>query len=249
MSGLTPRASATRPAPTSTTMTVSKRRARTLARIQRRLAWPRLQMMLVVALTGAAGSLSSFILLRTGVEALPPRYLLSVAIAYATFLTLLGLWVRLRRWEIGDAPDLSVLDTAGDVKTGAADLARWMGGGRSGGGGATGAFEGGPGLAPIEAKALPAVVEGRSNPLASAGAFVDSDEIAAVLIALVALAGAVLAAVFIVWTAPALLAELSLDAAVSSGLYRRLRRVGGDHWLRTAMRRTALPFLGVAAAM
>ena len=202
-------------------------------------------MMLVVALTGATGFLSSFILLRSGVEALALRYLLSVVIAYAAFLVLLGSWLRLGRRKIGDLPDPTDFTSAGDFKGGGVDRAPWLGGGRSGGGGATGAFEGGPGLASVDARVVPAAVPGRSN-LADVGGLVDVEEIAAVAAAIVAVTGAVLAAAWIVWAAPALLAELSLDAAVSTGLYRRLRGVGGDHWLRTAIRRTALPFLTVS---
>ena len=43
-----------------------------------------------------------------------------------------------------------------------------------------------------------------------------------------------------------LLAELLFDAALSAGLYRRLRDVRGEHWLRTAVLRTAGPFAAVA---
>ncbi len=64
--------------------------------------------------------------------------------------------------------------------------------------------------------------------------------------AIVALVGAACAALWMVWTAPALFAELLLDIGLAAGLYRRLRAVKGDHWLRTAIRRTAGPFVAVA---
>jgi hypothetical protein len=224
-------------------MTVATLRARTVARIQRRLPWPRLQMMLIVTLTGAAGFLSSFTLLRAGVETLPLRYVFSVAIAYASFLTLLWCWLRLTHSDIGDVPDVTDLPATGDL-TGGGGVSRapWLGGGRSGGGGATGRFDD-SGLAAIHEKGTAVPVDARPN-LGFAGV-VDSDEVAAVLVALVAIAGAAVATVWVIWTAPVLLAELSLDAAVSTGLYRRLRQVGGDHWLRTAIRRTGPPFLAV----
>lgn len=63
---------------------------------------------------------------------------------------------------------------------------------------------------------------------------------------IVALAGAVWAAIAIVWTAPVLLAKLLLDAGLSAGLYERVKHVRGDAWLRTAIAKTALPFVGVA---
>ncbi len=51
-----------------------------------------------------------------------------------------------------------------------------------------------------------------------------------------------------VWSAPAFLAEVLLDALVSVGLYRRLRALETRHWLATAVGHTWLPVLLVAAA-
>jgi hypothetical protein len=55
------------------------------------------------------------------------------------------------------------------------------------------------------------------------------------VLTIVAMMFAVVAAFWIVWVAPALFAELVLDAALAAGLYRRVRGVRGDHWLRTAV--------------
>jgi hypothetical protein len=225
---------------------IERLRARTIARIQRRLTWPRLQMMLVVLLTGATGFLSSFALLRAGVERLPVRYLVAVGIAYAAFLTLLWIWLRLGQSRLSDIADVPDLGTA-DLKVGGGvDRASWTGGGRSGGGGATGVLDDSPAIASLNPRAGPAATAGGRSHVLSAGSLADSDEALAVVVALVAVVGATIAALWIVWAAPALFAELSLDAAVSTGLYRRLRRVSGDHWLTTAIRRTGLPFLAVA---
>jgi hypothetical protein len=51
------------------------------------------------------------------------------------------------------------------------------------------------------------------------------------------------AVAWIVFSAPSLLAELILDAAVSAGLYHRLRKGKGRGSLRTAIRRTLFPAL------
>src|SRR5205823_1541379 len=67
---------------------------------------PRATMTLVVLLTGAAGFLCSFALLRAGVEKMWLRYPLSVAAAYLVFLALLRLWVAWQR----EFPDVSGLD-------------------------------------------------------------------------------------------------------------------------------------------
>ncbi|MEX0806378.1 MAG: hypothetical protein WD688_24125 [Candidatus Binatia bacterium] len=85
-----------------------------------------------------------------------------------------------------------------------------------------------------------------SSSVSNAAGALDLEELAVVLLAIAALVGAALATLWIVWAAPALLAELLLDAALATGLYRRLRDVRGDHWLRTAIRRTGWPFVAVA---
>jgi hypothetical protein len=74
----------------------------------------------------------------------------------------------------------------------------------------------------------------------------DADDLGVVLAAIVALVFAAVAALWVIWSAPALFAELLLDVGLAAGLYRRLRGVRGEYWLRTAMRRTAGPFLAVA---
>src|SRR5262249_11899335 len=70
---------------------------RTLAviRIQRQLerdSFPRIQMTLIVGLTGAAGLLCSFLLLHAGVGHMAVRYPLALVGAYTCFLFLIWLW-------------------------------------------------------------------------------------------------------------------------------------------------------------
>jgi hypothetical protein len=76
---------------------------------------------------------------------------------------------------------------------------------------------------------------------------VGMDEGLVLLVFLLAVACATLAASYVIFTAPSLLAELLLDGVVSAGLYRRLRRIERRHWLDTVLRRTRLPFLITAA--
>ena len=64
---------------------------------------------------------------------------------------------------------------------------------------------------------------------------------ALVLILLAAIVvGLVAVLVFVVTSAPALLAEVFIDAFVLSVLYRRLRIAAKEHWLGTAIRKTIL---------
>jgi hypothetical protein len=86
-----------------------------LGRLQRRLeqrGYPRLQMALLVALTGGAGFLCSFTLLRSGIDAMWLRYLISVGAAYLAFLVLLWLWMRISAPSYVDLRDLTRLDSA-----------------------------------------------------------------------------------------------------------------------------------------
>jgi hypothetical protein len=84
-------------------------RTRELARLRHvleRLHSPRLQMSVIVAMTGAIGFLSSVFLLHSGVHQLWLRYPLATVIAYAGFLLLLWCWLRLKRSDVLDGIDV-----------------------------------------------------------------------------------------------------------------------------------------------
>lgn len=188
--------------------------------------------MLIVALTAAVGFLASVGLLFFGVDAMWLRYPLAVVVAYAAFLFLLSCWLS-RRWDgaldgVADIIPDALVNSRNRVSSDAPDHL-WMDGGESGGGGASGEIPSSSGA-------------GVSD---TGGAF-DFDELVPVVVAIVVIVGAAWAAIWIVWAAPALLAELALDAALATGLYRRLRTVGGAHWLQTAVRRTGWRGVSVA---
>jgi hypothetical protein len=224
-------------------------RDREVARIRaalERLHSPRLQMMLIVALTAATGFLASVTMLSGGLHAMWLRYPLAVLSAYLGFLFFLWCWLRLRWEDFVEVPDFGGRSSGGGSSAGDAPLP-WSGGvgGRFGGAGASGSFADTAGAS----SSVPATGDATdlvSDAVGSAGSALDLEELTVVIVALVALAVAVCAAFWIVWIAPALFAELTLDAALATGLYRRLRHVGGEHWLRTAIRRTVWPFVGVA---
>ena len=66
---------------------------------------------------------------------------------------------------------------------------------------------------------------------------------AAIPLALLAIVVVVaLSSLWLVYSAPVLFAELTLDALLGAALYRRLRRDDSRHWLETALRKTAWPF-------
>ncbi|HEY0230691.1 MAG TPA: hypothetical protein VGC55_05530 [Dokdonella sp.] len=77
--------------------------------------YPRLRMLLIVALTGGCGFLASFVMLHHGVESIALRYPLALCVAYAAFLLLLWAWLRSRPDDYLDAPDAG--SSGGDWRT------------------------------------------------------------------------------------------------------------------------------------
>lgn len=197
--------------------------------------FPRLQMLLLVALTGASGFMASYILLHAGLAEMWLRYLASFGIAYLAFLTLLWLWLRTR------AEDYAGLDLSGvpTPRSGSSGTCYGGKGGEFGGGGASGSFEAPTGNVPM--------IENSSDSFSDAiGSAAEAEEFA-IPLALIVLAGAVLvSSLFMIYSAPALFAELLVDGVLSATLYRRLRGFETRHWLETAVRRTAWPFLAAA---
>jgi hypothetical protein len=224
-----------------------KARDRELARIRHaleKLHAPRLQMALVVALTGAMGFLASVVLLHLGIDSMGIRYPVSVVIAYLGFLLMLWCWLRSRGDELLEFlhPVDAIAPLANTGSGGLPVPSLEAGGGDFGGAGASGAWD----AATSAHSSLPAPsTSGLEAP--DLGDAVDLDALALVFVAIALLAATVCAAFWFVWAAPVLMAELVLDAALAAGLYRRLHGVRGQHWLRTAIRRTAWPFAATAA--
>lgn len=228
---------------------MSGRRERWIARLRHRLerdGTPRFDMFLITLLTGGIGFLVSATLLAVGVDAMPIRYAIAFAFAYLFFLALLRLWLRYRQgFDAGAQDAYDAADLVGEIAGDLADLAGgepahagdpFGGGGSFGGGGASAAYGDGAGRT--------SAVGGSKG---EGPSLFDADE-GILVVALVAAAAALLLASFwIVWSAPALFAELALDAFFVGGLYHRLRRGDSSAWFGTALKRTALPFLFTGA--
>jgi hypothetical protein len=188
---------------------------------------PRLQMMLIVALTGLGGFLASFALLHIGIHSMALRYPLAVGAAYLVFLFLLWLWLRTTR----DDWDCEIEDPG-------IDLGRGRSGGNSGGSsGECGSPSGSSG--------------GDSSGIGDvAEAVGGADEFALPLIALAVAAALLFATGWIIYSAPLLFAELMVDGVLAASLYRRVGRIDPGletrHWLETAFRRTIWPFAATA---
>ncbi len=208
----------------------------------RTIFYPRLQMAVVLSLTGLAGFLTSLALLHFGMTRLWLRYPLAIVTAYACFLGLLYLWISFHRQKTGldlvseiGIPIDSGIGTAGsgtgdDVFSGAGDF---------GGGGAGGTFDAGAG-APVSTSI--------GSPLEGVSIDLDLEELGLVLLGIALILGGLVASLYVVYIAPVLLAEILVDALLVGGLYKRVRKIDRRHWLETALRKTWLPALLCAAA-
>ena len=243
--------------------------ARRVERVRRMLVrrgWPRVEMSLILAATGAAGFLASFVMLRLGLSVMWLRYALAVLLAYTVFLLLLRVWLLLHSREplgdmAGDLLDLTPGDFSGGVTTATdAPASSFGGGGDFGGGGPGGSWSGG-----LSAGVRPAVPcvdaggagvgggssgSGGSSGVGSALSDIDifdadSEGCVFFLLALALVVAGTLAALYVVYAAPLLLAEILVEGVLLSGLYRGMKRArrGGGDWLGAAFRRTWLPVL------
>lgn len=198
--------------------------------------WPRLQMALIVALTGAAGFLVSHLLRLAGVEAMLLRYPLAVLLAYGVFLLLMWIWIRWRWDNVLDALS-SEVGGGSPSAHGSAAQSPWSSvGGRSGGGGASSSWN---------ESAAQSEVEVSEVPLAGLAEDEAGLPLLAVLGIVALVAAVLLASVWVVWSAPLLMAELLVDAAIAGGLYRRMQGMQEQGWWRVCVTHTIWPLLGL----
>lgn len=205
--------------------------------------WPRLQIMIILGLTGMAAFLTSAVLLRVGVTQMVVRYPVAIAAAYGVFIMLIGLWLWMQ------SNDTDMLDV---VEEGLENI-NWGGGGRSSSSG------GSVNLASIG----PPPVSGDSVNLADmgtppvsggsgggggggphfdiVGVDIDLDNAIWVVLAIVVLIAGLLAIFYIVYIAPILLTEVLVDGLLAAGLYKRIKGVEGRYWMTTVLRKTAIP--------
>lgn len=212
-----------------------------------RRSYPRLQMMLIVSLTGATGFLASAMLLRLGLKDMGLRYPVSVLIAYGAFLALLWLWIRNIAGDYSNIPlePMQTTPTRQQAPVNPADP--------------VGALGGVQGLSAQAAESRNTVSESASRVFHFIGdivssaierfirglsiAFDDSGELVIPLLVILFFVGMGLASFYVVATAPALLAELVVDSTLSYSLYKRLARTQEPNWLRAAVTRTLWPLV------
>ena len=179
-----------------------------VAEIRQRLdreTFPRVIVLAMLGLAGAATFLSSVLALRAGVDSMAGRYALATAIGYAAFLALIRVWIAIRRgWRPDDVDVRDAFDLADDLR----------------------AVDTGP-------------AHGVGGELASSFDWsFDLDELWWLVLAALALAAGLVVVAFVVYSAPVLLPEVALDAALVGTVYRRLARADRRSWASTALRRT-----------
>lgn len=193
---------------------------------QSELVMPRVQMTILLALTGGAGFFTSYLLLRAGMNSMALRYPLAVGVAYLVFFLLLRLWIALQSSADEIASDaVDVMDLGTDVLSG----------------GHSSAF----------GTSLPAPRSAPSPRGSSSFDFdfgFDLDSPAALLFLAIAAAVAAVvlgAMIYVLYLAPILLAEVLVDGVLLVALYRRLKGTEPEHWLFGAVKRTWIPALVV----
>jgi hypothetical protein len=239
------------------------RRQRAIEILKRRLiraGSPRLQMTGIVLLTGGAGFLASMGLLAIGVQRMAIRYPLAVILAYAAFLLLLRGWLALQRIGVRRRQGwIDGLDIPGGGGSGSGGGGSGSGTFRFGGGSSSGGGAGGSWQAAVPTSSTPAgageSAGGTWNTAVSSGAHgsggggggggsgfsLDLDDLLVLLLIVIAIASALAVSAYVIFVSPAPFAELLLEGALATGLYRRLKRVESEYWAVGVVRRTWIP--------
>jgi hypothetical protein len=174
-------------------------------------------MLLIVTATGVCGFLFSFFLLKAGVSSMALRYPLAVGLAYLVFLTLLRLWLHCQTTGTDPVTNSDDFSVVDDVLD----------------------------MPDIESIPDHGAVPTDGSAADALGAL-DPDELFFVVLALAAICAGLLVCLYVVWTGPALLAEVLVDGLVMSRVYRRMKLAGQAYSMSGALRRTWLPVLFVA---
>jgi hypothetical protein len=183
---------------------------------------PRLVMLAVLSVTLAAGFLASVAMLQLGIDRMPIRYLLAVAVAYATFLGMLWAWLR-RQVIASDVQD----DPEGLLIPGAAAF------------GAAAIFKG------ADEQENPPKSLSHSSGWGDLSGLGNLGEGCGALVILVLIAGLCTLAlsIYLVVTSPMLLAELLVDGVLLGAMSRAVSPGSSLQWSRSVVRRTWIPAL------
>jgi len=204
--------------------------------------WLRFHMTLMLAATVGTGALANKALLAIPVHSMTGRWLIALIISYAAFFAFIRLWLayvgaRPLALDVGDVdgavmPNVDIGPGAGQVFHG--------GGGLSGGGGASGDF----GVGDTVSAPFRTALDG-------AGSLGLDDEGGCLLVVLGIVLLALLAGigggvVFLIVSAPHLLADAAFSALLAGGLVKSIRRIDEGDWEGSVLRSTWKPLAIVA---
>jgi hypothetical protein len=220
-----------------------QQRSLAVLRVKRRLSrenYPRVLVAFFVALSGGFAFLSSFLMLRFGLESMALRYPVSLGFGYLFFLFLLWVWLRNVADSFFDIPVSSGSSPSGGSGE---SLPTFKGeGGEFGGGGASGSFDDPIGL--VYEDGSGDLIKDVGDPLAGVA---EADELAIPIIVIV---GAVAIAsvslyfiLYVIYIAPLILAEVLVDGVLSYALFRRIKDLDSPHWIQSVFRKTFWPLL------
>jgi len=195
---------------------------------------PRVLLFFMLAWSIVAAVLASILLHHGGMAQMSLRYAFATAIGYGFFLVLVWSWLRFR--SDPDGPDISWASSGAGRGDGSCDsdvAVMHPGGGKSGGGGASGQF----GHADVSETAVSTKSEVASGVVDSVPGL--GEGVGVVVFAGIAVFAVV---VWIVSIAPVLLADILLESILLASLYRRWRRSDEPFRLQAAWRHTRTPF-------
>lgn len=215
----------------------------------------RLHMTLILMATTMAGVLASKVLLTIGLHNVAIRYPITVLFAYLVFFSAIKIWL----WLMTDAPLSSTRDSGSnrldgfDIPFSSGDSGELpFTGGAFDGGGASAGF----------GDTLGEMASGVGDSIGSAGDVVSGagdvvsgaldDEVGLLLVVVLGLLAVLLfsvlgAGVFLIWQAPAILAEAAFDAVLATTLVRSTRRMNEPEWMGSIFKATWKPFAVVLA--
>lgn len=203
----------------------------------------RVHMFWILTGTFLSGLLTTRILLGLQVDRLWLRWSIAVLLAYCAFLVLIRLWLwYVRLATRSDSPGDGIEPIAdlfanlqGDAVAAGADAMN-AGGGDFGGGGASGSW--GEVVVIDDAAASSSSISDAADLGGCAG-----DEAAAVVVLVILVFAIVMAGLYTIWMAPAILGEAAFEAALAAALARSARRIDRPGWVGRVWRATIVPLI------
>lgn len=190
----------------------------------------------IVILTGIFGFICSAFFLNFGLNIIWLRYGISVILAYCIFIGLIRIWIKIEGIKLDDGLDIiDAVSNLGDFSLPSENTEFIGEGGTFGGGGADADVD---------------FVDSGTSPMeiSSSGGIdvdigIDLDELVIILLIITAFLAGLIVSIYLVVSAPTLLAEVILDGALCSGLYHRMKKRKGRSWFTAVLRKTIKPFL------